>query len=74
MSKLFAVYLLCALELLPNRLLGMLRSAEVKFVQILDTRHQIFEGVASHLHQGLGLRRWNNRVSFDFLLHSTFHH
>lgn len=42
MSKTFAVYLLWALELLPNRLLGMLSSAEVKFVQILDTRHQIF--------------------------------
>lgn len=42
MSKSFAVYLLWALELLPNRLLGMLSSTEVKFVQILDTRHQIF--------------------------------
>ena len=48
---------LWALVFIPNRLLGMLSSIEVELVQILNTWHQIFQGVASHLCKGLGLRR-----------------
>lgn len=48
--------LLCALVLLPDRLLCMLRGIEVYAVKILNAWHQIFQRVASHLVQGLGLR------------------
>lgn len=43
--------------LLPNRLLGVLRGVEVKFVQVFDARHQFFQAVARELDQGLCLRR-----------------
>ncbi len=56
-SQSLAAYLLGALILLPDRLLGVLSSIEVNSVQILNTGHQIFQGVTSHLCQGLGLRR-----------------
>ena len=61
-------YLLGALVLLPDRLLGVLSNVEVSSVQILDAGHQIFQGVASHLYQGLGLERRQESV---FILGDT---
>lgn len=46
-----SVNLLGALVLLPNCLLGVLRSIEVKFVQIFNAWQQIFQAVSSHLYQ-----------------------
>lgn len=48
---LISINLLGALVLLPNCLLGVLRSTEVKFVQIFNAWPQIFQGVSSHLYQ-----------------------
>lgn len=62
-------HLLWALVLLPYRLLGMLRGTEVKFVQILHTGHQIFQRVAGHLCQGLGLRKQPENNSILCLQH-----
>lgn len=47
--------ILRSLVLLPNCLLCVLRSIEVKFVQIFNAWEQIFQGVSSRLYQGLGL-------------------
>lgn len=68
-SRTGSVHLLWALVLLPYRLLGMLRGTEVKFVQILHTGHQIFQGVAGHLCQGLGLRKQPQNNSILCLQH-----
>lgn len=54
-TLLTSVNLLRTLVLFPYGLLGMLRSVEVKFVQIFDAGQQIFQGVSSRLYQGLGL-------------------
>lgn len=53
--KLVGGDLLWTLVLLPNCLLGMLRSIEVKFVQIFNAWEELFQGVSSRLHQGFRL-------------------
>lgn len=59
--------ILRSLVLLPNCLLGVLRSIEVKFVQIFNTWEQIFQGVSSRLYQGFGLG-----TEHKFQLHKVF--
>lgn len=61
-NLLISVNLLGTLVLLPNRLLGMLRSIEVKFVQIFNAWEQIFQRVSSRLDQGFGLGTIQNSI------------
>lgn len=60
--------LLGTLVLLPNCLLGMLRSIEVKVVQIVDAWEQIFQGVSSRLYQRFGLGTTQGSICISYLL------
>lgn len=68
------MHLLGAFVLFLDRLLGMSGSTEVNSVQILDTWHQILQGVARHLCQGLGLRTSQLKSSWMFAHNSACLH